>query len=380
MFHKAAAAVARTHGMDYTPTASAPPVSTSSHARQPSDQKFQGSSGSKPSPAAQLYAQAMGSQGRPGGSGSGSGSGSGFGGSSKPAYVSAEEEKIALKRYHEAREAANRKQPSMFAEDAPPAAGSTAGPAHASGASVQGGSSFKPSQPPPFSDEPPPFEAPGTKNAFEQLSEKERLRQEYARRDAMAAGGASSKAQTPPPAAYTPPPPAAYSSPPPAAYTAPPPEPAPLTPAVYRSAQEEKEAMRRKFAARDQAMSGGSAASSLPSGAAPPRFNDAVPGYSPSPPAAAPPAPQRILTAAEEKAMLRAKYAAMEGGSKNGSAPNPPPPPFTPRTNGSDVQPLAPRSQYTQDDGRKPEYGYPGAPPPAGSQGFSPPAPSRYQE
>jgi len=371
--------------MDYTPPATVPPVSAYEQLRQaPEQQKLQGSSGSKPSPAAQLYAQAMGSQGRPGGSGSGSGPGSGFGGaSSKPTYVSAEEEKIALKRYHEAREAANRKQPSMFTEDSPPVPGATPGPAHSAGASVQGGSSFKPSQPPPFSDEPPPFEA-GTKNAFEQLSEKERLRQEYARRDAMAAG-ASSKAQTPPPAAYTAPPPAAYSAPPPAAYTASPPEPAPLTPAVYRSAQEEKEAMRRKFAARDQAMSGGSAAS----GAAPPRFNDAVPGYSPSPPppaSSAPPAPQRILTAAEEKAMLRAKYAAMEGGSKpNGTtaAPNPPPPPFTPRTNGSDIQPLAPRSQqqqYTQDDGRKPEYGYPGAPPPAGSQGFSPPAPSRYQE
>jgi len=150
------------------------------------------------------------------------------------------------------------------------------------------------------------------------LSEKERLRRKYEEQDAAAA---RNNASAPPPAAYTSPPPTSVAPVPPPA------GPGPL-PNQYANALEEKEALRRKFEARDNAQ-----ARATPNPQTPARANTAtvtptkneggsVPVRSPSAnlpsvrPAPTPPANARVLTAAEEKALLRAKYEARDGGMR----------------------------------------------------------------
>ena len=357
LFQQAQAAVVRTQGVAGAP----PPASVSTHARNNSDPKSSGT-GSKPS-AADLYSEAM--RNRTGGSSS-------LASPTKPGvpYLTAEQEKAALRRYEEAKRAVDRTQNSTFS------GGDGAG---SSGSAPVAYDSLYPttpktppatasSHPPPTAaDLPPSFDvAAGPGNIMAHLSEKERLRREYEARDAAVA---RQNQTPPPPAAYSsPPPPAAYSSPPvasgpstPAQYTsaleekealkrkfeardnaraaaqvppqvpvpAPAPTPGPPTPGQYTSALEEKEALRRKFEARDNAQKVQTVAPPQP----PPRFNDQPPAFtdgpsspSQSPNAAAssfrptplPPASgsSRVLTAAEEKALLKAKYEARDGGRK----------------------------------------------------------------
>ncbi|EEB95389.1 hypothetical protein MPER_05650, partial [Moniliophthora perniciosa FA553] len=181
--------------------------------------------------------------------------------STKRSYPSAEQEKEALRRYHEAKQAVDRTQNvNLYGGE-----GSSSTPAP----------SFSP---PPANDLPPPFEASaGPVDARTQLAEKERLRRHYEAQDA---------ANTPPPQNDAP----AYSSP-----------SFPGGSASIQTAIQEKEMMRRKYAMQDAA-----AVQAQPK--TPPRT--ASPPYSSSRPAPAPPAAggSRPLTAAEEKAMLRAKY------------------------------------------------------------------------
>ena len=193
------------------------------------------------------------------------------------------------------------------------------------------GSSSQP--PPPLADEkPPPFDnaVSGPSNIMAMVSEKERLRREYEARDAAALAQ-----QEPPPAPYSPAPPA----------------PGPSTPAQYANAQEEKEALRKKFEARDAQMAARPSSPPHPpprangvggsDGKSPPRSPNAMTSGSrppPTPPVSASDH-SHILTAAEEKALLKAKYEAYGSGRKvmpqastrkATSIPTTPPPPSTP--------------------------------------------------
>jgi len=311
LFEKAQEAAARTHA-----TVS-PPVN-----REPTPKIIPDAQPitHKPSAAAALYAEAMNSR---------STSGSQVGGSSttplvKTApvpYMTAAQEKAALKRYEDAKRAVDRTQnypgpiayESLFPAD----------------------SSTRQSPPPPADDGPPPFEnaTAGPSSIIAQLSEKERLRREFESRDAVALG-----VKNKPPAAYTTPPPAAF--------------PGPSTPAQYANALEEKEAMRKKLEARDaQLAARPNNTPPLP----PPRSNgirEGEGGLSPSRstnagsrPAPVPPATAsgttRVLTAAEEKALLRSKYDIYDSSRK--TSPHPPSNASPPLASASTPPPLMPR-------------------------------------
>ena len=318
LFEKAQEAAARTHASQVT--------SPSAKINSPEIQPM----ASKPSAAAALYADAMNSRsvsaGQAGGQISSQVSSSS---SSSPVktppvpYMTAAQEKAALKRYEDAKRAVDRTQntyPGPIAYD-----------------SLFPSNSSSETPPPPADDGPPPFDnaVAGPSSIIAQLSEKERLRREYEARDV-----ASLAAQNPTP------PPAAYMAPPPAAY------PGPCTPAQYASALEEKEAMRKKLEARDA-----QAAARPNSPPQPPSRSNGIregegrlsPNRSPtsaSRPAPVPPASAsgttRVLTAAEEKALLRAKYDAY--GSNRKITPNNAPLAGNPSlTSGSAPPPLMPR-------------------------------------
>jgi hypothetical protein len=272
----------------------------------------------KQSAAAALYAEAMKSR---------STSGSQVGGSSSTSpiktapvpYLTAAQEKAALRRYEEAKRAVDRTQHTYSG----PIAYDSLFPAD---------SSSPQTPPPPADDGPPPFDSAvaGSSNIIAQLSEKERLRREYEARDVAALD------QVSPPAAYAPP--AAY--------------PGSSTPAQYASAVEEKETMRKKLEARDAQLAGRPNGPPQP----PPRSNGVregdgrlSPSRSPttaSRPAPVPPASAsgitRVLTAAEEKALLRARYDAYDSSRKT-QTPNSAPPADPPMASASTPPPLMPR-------------------------------------
>jgi len=326
LFQKAQAAVAKTQGV-----AGAPPPATATHTRNNSDPK---SSGQKTSAAA-LYAEAMNAQNRSG-IGAAQAGGSSHTSPNKPSavpYLTAEQEKAALRRYEEAKRAVDRTQSGGYpGEDS--GGSSSAGPvAYESlfpAAKTSPTTSSHP--PPPAADAPPSFEsAAGSSNIMAHLSEKERLRRQYEAQDAAAVARQN----------QAPPPPAAYTSPPPA--PAPAPTAGPPTPNQYTNALEEKEALRRKFEARDRAQKAQAAAATPPppvrannGNDLPPAFDEGSSSPSRSPnanttgfrPTPLPPASgsSRVLTAAEEKALLRAKYEARDSVRKPAQQPPAPQP------------------------------------------------------
>ncbi|KAG1837047.1 hypothetical protein DFJ58DRAFT_734590 [Suillus subalutaceus] len=239
-----------------------------------------------------------------------------------PHYQSAEEEKAALKRYHEAKLAVDRSQNTQYAtregissSSAAPVAYDTLYPSSSISRSVSYGAQ------PSGSDMPPPFDGPNGQPQY--LNEKERLRRHHEAQDAAAMAAQSSAA--------------ADMSP---SYTASPLYSPPAQSSVT-SALSEKELLRRRFEEQDAA----ALAQQQPQ-PPPPR---AVNGSRLPPPPVTPVNGLRPLTAAEEKAQLRAKYAAEEqqaNGNVSASAsgfnshhrspssavPSPaPPPPLMPR-------------------------------------------------
>lgn len=320
LFEKAQEAAARTHASQVTS-----PSAKITQINSPEVQPI----APKPSAAAALYADAMNSRsisaaqagGQISSQVSSSSSSSPPKTSSVP-YMTAAQEKAALKRYEDAKRAVDRTQnyPGPIAYD-----------------SLFPSNSSSEAPPPPADDGPPPFDnaVAGPSSIIAQLSEKERMRREYEARDV-----ASLAAQNPTP------PPAAYMAPPPAAY------PGPCTPAQYANAVEEKEAMRKKLEARDAQAAARPNSPPQP----PPRANGIREGEeklspSRSPTTASRPAPvppasasgtTRVLSAAEEKALLRAKYDAY-GSNRKVTPNNAPAPVNPPLTSGSAPPPLMPR-------------------------------------
>ncbi|KAJ4478204.1 hypothetical protein J3R30DRAFT_3290526 [Lentinula aciculospora] len=199
-----------------------------------------------------------------------------------PQYLSAEEEKAALRRYEEAKRAVQRTQ--LGGTD-------DVGSSSSSSAYVP---------PPVASDLPPSFEASvPVVDARTQLAEKERLRREYEARDAAVHR------------------PSVDNVP---AYSEDNSEPQPLTGTIIQSAIAEKEMLRRKFEMQDA-----QARAAVGSASQPPR--QASPVQLKSRPAPAPPSSTaRILTAAEEKAMLRARFEAEDSAQSHSTPPITPPP------------------------------------------------------
>lgn len=232
-----------------------------------------------------------------------------------PNYMSAEEEKAALRRYEDAKRAVQMTQ--------------------LGGTDDVGTSSSSSYVPPPAANElPPSFEAsvPAV-DARTQLAEKERLQRDYEARDAAAAKPASLEDAP------------AYSHNP---------EPQPLTGTIIQSAIAEKEMLRRKFEMMDAQARG--------SPSQPPR--QASPVQPKTRPTPAPPTSSRILTAAEEKAMLRARFEAEDSAQAPPPAPEPSPPPqingysyVNGYTNGTHAGPSTPSPSV-------PTFNPPPAPPP----------------
>lgn len=225
-----------------------------------------------------------------------------------PAFPSAEEEKAALKRYHEAKIAVDRTQ-GIQAPKSPPLPYDTLYPNDLSRSNSH-------SMPPSF----------GSSNSYPSnaLAEKEKLRRAYEAQDAAALNQQQTPAYDSPPEPYSSP---DYTAPPPAAGRS-----SPLT---------EKELLRRRYEAQDAA----ALANAYPSPQPPPRRPSV------QVPATAPIAGgSSILSAVEEKARLKAQYEAQDRQSlaPNGSSspppsfghpfirhttppPPPPPPPLMPR-------------------------------------------------
>jgi hypothetical protein len=271
------------------------------HARSESDSSNRGqpSSSGKPTAAAALYAQAINAQGR---SAAGSGSSASTPSRPKPAvpqYLTAEQEKAALRRYEEAKRAVDRTQNSDFSSDVAPA--SSAPIAYESLFPAAASSSSSPNainQPPPFNSSVIPLS---------HLSEKERLRRAYEANDAAARARQNA---SPPPPLLSPP---SHNQ--------------------YTSALEEKEALRKKFEERDNAQAKGGLVTQTPprDGGFGPVTNsgpERSPSSGPSPrgsrPTPLPPSAgttSRILTAAEEKALLRSKFEARDAEINNRNKP-----------------------------------------------------------
>ena len=233
-----------------------------------------------------------------------------------PHYPSAEEEKAALKRYHDAKLAVDRNQNTQFVSREALDAGPSAGP-------VSYDSLYPEPDEPGYadgSDMPPPFESSGGSSQPHYLNEKERLRRQYEARDAAAlAAQAQAQAQAPEPPTHT----AQVPS-----YSGPSPE---------ESGLSEKEILRRRLDEQERAallhqqqqqqlqqqLQQQQAQEQEPEHPArlqtPPRVSGSR----------APPVPPTMngvkhLTAAEEKARLRAKYEAEDRASANGHAPEAP--------------------------------------------------------
>ncbi|KIK32167.1 hypothetical protein CY34DRAFT_111074, partial [Suillus luteus UH-Slu-Lm8-n1] len=258
-----------------------------------------------------------------------------------PHYQSAEEEKAALNRYHEAKLAVDRSQNTQNLVILYPSESSSISRSMSYGAQPSG------------SDMPPPFDGPNGQPQY--LNEKERLRRHHEAQDAAAMTAQSSAAADVSPS-YT-------ASP---LYSPPAPHPT--------STLSEKELPRRRFEEQDAA----ALAQQQPQ-PPPPR---AVNGSRLPPPPVTPAASGfRLLTAAEEKAQLRAKYAAKEqqaNGNTPASASNftshypsqsstvhspPPPPPLMPRRLCLDIRPFTPFSIGLYDPGSPAAQRLPSPPP-----------------
>ena len=310
LFQQAQAAAQKTQGIPYT----APPPT---HARSESESSNRGqpSGSAKPSAAAALYAQAINAQSRPGVGPGPSASSSPRTKPVVPQYLTADQEKAALRRYEEAKRAVDRTQNSDFSSDMTPS--SSAPIAYESLYPAAASSSSRPSA----TDQPPPFNSSVIPQSH--LSEKERLRRAYEANDAAAR--ARQNASPPPPLS-------------------------PPSHGQYTSALEEKEALRKKFEERDNAQAKGALVPQTPprDGNFGPSTNTGAAERSPSSgrsrPTPLPPTAgtSRVLSAAEEKALLRAKLEARDAqtnrrpainGNHNASAPNVPttPPPLMPR-------------------------------------------------
>lgn len=382
LFNKAQAAVLRNQANAGPGPSGGMGSPSPSHARTPSDNANPGgsSSSSKPS-GAQLYQQAMAArkivpptQATPTKPGSSSG----------PIYPTAEQEKAALRRYQEAKEAVDRTQGVLGPEES--SSSGPAGPARDSGpiayeALFPNAGSSSAGAPPPANQEPPPppFAGGAPVGPAAILSEKERLKREYEARDAAALAAQRQQQQQP-----------SYASPPPAFTPTPPPfTPSAPAPAQYANAIAEKEALRRKFEAQDRAAAAAAAALPPPAPLQTPSRNSSArpqppPGSgggsytaplspnsrpTPSTPGNAASGSSRILTAAEEKALLKAKFEAQDAaasrspaplqpranGRANGAPGTPSPPPFSSAPNGMGVggapPPLMPRPpvEYIQE-------------------------------
>ncbi|KAJ6455813.1 hypothetical protein C8R45DRAFT_1035797 [Mycena sanguinolenta] len=192
-----------------------------------------------------------------------------------PQYLTAEQEKAALKRYHEAKQAVTRVQGYASEETA---SGSSPVAYDSLFPSSAGSSATTPNG---RGDAPPPFES-GPPNNMAQLSEKERLRRAYAAQDAAAALQASQPVNDAPP-------PFSGGSPQPSAFA-------------------EKQMLQRKFDAQDAEVRRAAGAPQPP-----PRKVSNSSLSRPTPPS---PAPVKVLTALEEKALLKAKYDADDAASK----------------------------------------------------------------
>ncbi|KAH6902751.1 hypothetical protein BKA70DRAFT_624046 [Coprinopsis sp. MPI-PUGE-AT-0042] len=320
-----------------------------------------GSGGQTKLTPAELYRQAMEATQKNAGAKlpppNAAGGGSGGGQAAKPQYPSAEQEKRALRLYEDARRAVDRTHGDAPAPVAygdlypnPPPAAAAPEPAALSLASSSlplfgsapiavgpqailsekerlrreyeardaAAAAAQRAPPPPANEPPPPpfSSGPAAPTGAAILSEKERLRREYEARDAAAAQQQKQQQQAPPP--FTP-------SPPPTSQ--------------YASAIAEKEALRRKFEERDRMASAPKDTNNtnqqqqqqpLPAGGRStpaPLYTPRSPPTSPSGGGAPSPRPipntppaggggggsgsgSRILTAAEEKALLKAKYEA----------------------------------------------------------------------
>lgn len=310
LFQQAQAAVQRNQGLPYT----APPPA---HARNNSDHSMKvpassGGSGTKsPSAAATLYTQAVNAQSRlsPGPSVATPSRTNAV----VPQYLTADEEKAALRRYEEAKRAVDRTQNSGFDEPPPDHTAASSAPIAYESLFPAAASTSRPGA----TDEPPPFTSSPIPQSH--LSEKERLRRAYEASDAAARARQNDVNNSTPPPPISPP-----------------------TQGQYANALEEKEALRRKFEARDNAQAKIAAIPQTPPRAgtvANSPANETSPSTgsrpTPLPPATA---ASRVLSAAEEKALLRAKFEARDAQANrvNGSNVSLPimtstPPPLMPR-------------------------------------------------
>ncbi|KAI0093988.1 hypothetical protein BDY19DRAFT_290007 [Irpex rosettiformis] len=267
-------------------------------------------------------------------------------------YMTADEEKAALRRYYDAKAAVSRTQGSAYdpipeASNSSPAPTSISSPAPAPAASPISYNALYPNTnspkpvntpPPPGPGELPPAFSPGTDGQPQYLSEKEKLRRAYEERDAAALA-----ARSPSPPTFNGPTPTngpLFGSAPPDYVPSPPPFAQTQLNGVA-NALSEKEILRRRFEQQDAA----ALAARPPPPTTPPRSVDGhggralpTPRAQPTPPGSAHGA--RVLSAAEEKARLRAMYEAEEREASMGSAPPASPPGYVNganRLNGANV-------------------------------------------
>ena len=253
-----------------------------------------------------------------------------------PGYQTAEEEKAALRRYENAKRAVDRVQgPDEYPSDVPGGSGPGLIPYDSLYPTAATDSAPQSIAPPPLNELPPPFEAGPPLTAPQQLSEKERLRRAYEAQDAAASLSHQTTAAATIPRQASPAQPRAGATPP-ISYDASPP---PFSGGqVYSDATAEKELLRRRFEAQDAAVNRIPSPSVPPT---PPRNGSIVANatttrsgsvVSTAPSLRSRPTPlppiadgsgQRVLSAAEEKALLRAKFEAQDSGSAGSEAPPP---------------------------------------------------------
>ncbi|KAG5640819.1 hypothetical protein DXG03_006935 [Asterophora parasitica] len=307
LFNRAQAAVQKTQGIDYSPPPSrhgpndsdgvrtVEPTSTS---KIPSSTKMQSSP-------AELYSQAMNARNQALAKQQSANSllQTTPPKASVPQYLTAEQEKAALRRYQEAKLAVDRVQNGNVTDEdqaSPLSAGSapiaydSLYPDHKAGASSSTPTTA------PANDLPPPFgEMPANLIPASHLSEKERLRRAYEEQDAAAL--ARQHQRTPP-----------NASPPPFSQRGPAPVPA-LAGTNGNHVLSEKEILRRKFEAQDALALNASPGRASPPKPPPRTTSGNVNGARGQRPTPTPPtSPGKILTAAEEKALLKAQYAAQD--------------------------------------------------------------------
>ena len=278
-------------------------------------------------------------------------------------YLSAEQEKEALKRYEQAKLAVDRVQ-----KGSAPIAYEHLYP--------DGGGSGGSSAPPPVNDLPPPFEGGdggGGGSALSAFEEKERLKKQYEQQDAVntvVTNAYSSPPPSPPVATNGA---AARSSPPPPSFT----YREPVGAEQIKKALSEKEILRRKYEAEDgtvqqqpqhlqqqptspQRSGSASVATTMTHTASlsstPVRSASgtgrSVRGSRPQPSTPTTgSASGKVMTAAEEKALLKARWAAQDGMASgqpsppphaNGAMYTPPSSPGRPGSSGVSVASMSP--------------------------------------